>query len=209
MFSPAYTPTEQYANFAISFEEYTQKNNDRIFASLGDLYDPNMDAEWYLLAMREWLYEDIGDIKFSGVLNSWVTTFFLILNWITHTEGYKAMSEENISQKVIYFMGAINREHIPSSRSYDLAWSYNFYVEQLMRSNPPEGFIKNHDQKMRKLPCPIMYSENGKKFIQWIIHIFYNKFPSSAIQNKISPSSPQPLHPRSLDQKVLEWPYLQ
>ncbi len=176
MFSPAHVPTEQYANFAMSFEKYTQENNTRIFASLENLYDSSMDEEWYLLAMREWLYEDIGDIKFSGVLNSWVTTLFLILNWIIHTEEYETMSENDVSRKMLYFMWAINRKHIPSSQSYDLSWSYKLYVEQLMRPNIPEWFIKDHEQKMIQLPCPILYSENGKNFIKWLIHIFMKKF---------------------------------
>ena len=172
---PANTQYQQYANFAISFDEFSQRNCKSLLLEIDELYDNWISRYQYTVKIRAILYEKMMMTRYSTTLKTGISTFFLFLNWIFWE--FPDISKEEVFQKILYFMWTIQRASLPNTNEVDIEWSYKSYIHKLLQSEIPEWYTKIHEEKLRQLPCPMVFTENWKKLLRDIIWIIYKHFP--------------------------------
>lgn len=172
---PIENRSQQYANFAIAFDRFAEWNNNSLIEEIDALYDPWISRYNYMTRIREKLYEEIMMIPFGKSLNNGMSTFFLIINWIFHS--CSTISKDEMFQKILYLMWSIQRTSLPSSSETDIEWSYKNYVALLLQDIPPLGYTKTSEEKRTQIPCPMIFTENGKKLINDILWCIYKHFP--------------------------------
>jgi len=174
--SPVENQSEQYANFAIAFDMFCSTYWDSLISELDTLYDVGIDRYTYMIRMRTKLSESLMESsRFPLALNSGMSTFFLIINWIFSNNPN--IRKEDVIMKILQWAWSLKREKLPPSNDTNITESYKSVVGQIM--NNPGDFMKTADQKKGWLPCPIIFTKAWQEFLINIILLLYKRFPEN------------------------------